>query len=70
MTTWGVLGLPAGVDAAAHAGDGAVAAGVAQHLDGLVAVAEGTTVTGLLALLPTAVTRRCRPQGARLGRRR
>lgn len=57
MTTWGVLGLPAGVDAAAHAGDGAVAAGVAQHLDGLVAVAEGTTVTGLLALLPNAVSR-------------
>ena len=57
MTTWGVLLLPAGVDAAAHAGDGAVAAGVAQHLDGLVAVADGATVAGLLALLPDAVGR-------------
>lgn len=57
MATWGVLRLPAGVDAAAHAGDGAVAAGAAQHLDGLVAVAEGTTLAGLLALLPAAVTR-------------
>ena len=55
--TWGVLQLPAGVDAAAHAGDGAVAASVAQHLDGLVAAADGTTVSGLLALLPTGVTR-------------
>ena len=57
MANWGVLLLPAGVDAAAHAGDGAVAAGVAQHLDGLVAVADGTTVGGLLALLPDGVTR-------------
>lgn len=57
MATWGVLLLPAGVDAAAHAGDGAVAAAVAQHLDGLVAVADGTTVAGVLALLPDAVVR-------------
>lgn len=57
MTMWGVLRLPAGVDAAAHAGDGAVAAAVAQHLDGLVAVAEGTSVAGVLALLPAAVSR-------------
>lgn len=57
MATWGVLLLPSGVDAAAHAGDGAVAAGVAQHLDGLVALAEGTRVDGLLALLPESVRR-------------
>ena len=57
MATWGVLLLPDGVDAAAHAGEGAVAAGVAQHLDGLVAVADGTTTAGVVALLPDAVTR-------------
>ena len=57
MATWGVLRLPAGVDAAAGSGEGAVAAGVAQHLDGLVAVAAETPVSGVLAVLPTSVTR-------------
>jgi hypothetical protein len=57
MATWGVLRLPEGVDAAAGSGEGAVASGVAQHLDGLVAVAAETPVRGVLAVLPTAVTR-------------
>lgn len=57
MVTWGVLRLPAGVDAAAGAGEGAVAAGVAAHLDGLVAVAATTAVSELLTLLPADVTR-------------
>jgi len=57
MTTWGVLRLPAGVDAAAGAGEGAVAASIAQHLDGLVAVAEDLTVREMLDLLPATVTR-------------
>lgn len=56
MITWGVLRLPAGVDAAADAGDGAVAAGVARHLDGLVAVAWDTPVRDVLATLPATVT--------------
>jgi hypothetical protein len=57
MATWGVLRLPAGVDAAAGAGEGAVAATVAQHLDGLIAVAEDMPVRAVLDLLPPAVTR-------------
>jgi hypothetical protein len=57
MTTWGVLRLPAGVDAAAGAGEGAVAASIAQHLDGLVAVAEDLTAREMLDLLPATVTR-------------
>ncbi len=57
MTTWGVLRLPAGMDAAAGAGEGAVAAAVAQHLDGLVAVGEDTPAGDVLGLLPPAVTR-------------
>lgn len=56
MVTWGVLRLPAGVDAAADAGDGAVAAGVSRHLDGLVAVAEDAPVREVLARLPDSVT--------------
>jgi 2-C-methyl-D-erythritol 4-phosphate cytidylyltransferase len=57
MATWGVLRLPAGADAAAGAGEGAVAAGVAAHLDGLVAVAADVPVRGVLAALPASVTR-------------
>jgi len=57
MATWGVLRLPAGADAAAGAGEGAVAAAVAQLLDGLVAVAEDTSIRDVLLLLPAAVTR-------------
>lgn len=57
MATWGVLRLPEGADAAAGAGEGAVAASVAQQLDGLVAVAEGATVREIVALLPDDVTR-------------
>jgi hypothetical protein len=57
MVTWGVLRLPAGMDAAAGAGEGAVAAAVARHLDGLVAVAEDTPFGAVLGLLPATVTR-------------
>jgi hypothetical protein len=57
MATWGVLRLPAGMDAAAGAGEGAVAAAVAQHLDGLMAVAEDTPFDDVLQLLPVSVTR-------------
>ncbi len=57
MVTWGVLRLPAGVDAAAGAGEGAVAAGIAAHLDGLVAVAAGMSVRGILDALPQDVGR-------------
>lgn len=57
MATWGVVRLPAGVDAASGAGEGALAAGVAELLDGLVAVAAGATPGEVLALLPPSVTR-------------
>ena len=57
MTTWGVVRLPSGMDAAAGAGEGAVAAGVAAHLDGLVAVAGSTPWKDVLATLPGEVAR-------------
>lgn len=57
MAIWGVVRLPAGMDAAAGAGEGAVAAGVANHLDGLVAVAGSTSWAEVLAMLPSEVTR-------------
>jgi hypothetical protein len=57
MATWGVLRLAPGTDAAAGAGDGPLAAGLAAHLDGVLAVTAGTSVVGVLAALPSRVTR-------------
>lgn len=57
MAIWGVVRLPAGMDAAAGAGEGAVASGVAAHLDGLVAVADSTPWAAVLATLPADVSR-------------
>jgi hypothetical protein len=57
MATWGVLRLPAAMDAARGAEDGAPAAGLGGLLDGLVAVAADASPQQLLALLPPSVTR-------------
>jgi 2-C-methyl-D-erythritol 4-phosphate cytidylyltransferase len=57
MAIWGVLRLPPGTDAAAGAGDGPLAAGLAVHLDGVLAVTSETSMRGVLAALPDRVTR-------------
>jgi hypothetical protein len=57
MATWGVLRLPPGTDAAAGAGDGPLAAGLADDLDGVLAVTSDTSMRGVLAALPARVTR-------------
>lgn len=57
MATWGVLRSSAGGFEAERVGADAVVAGVSEHLEGLVAVAEETPVRDVLALLPAAVTR-------------
>jgi 2-C-methyl-D-erythritol 4-phosphate cytidylyltransferase/2-C-methyl-D-erythritol 2,4-cyclodiphosphate synthase len=65
MVTWGLLRLPAAPTAATDApvasgavgGEGAIAAGLAAHLDGALAVAADATLRSALDVMPADVTR-------------
>jgi len=65
MVTWGLLRLPAAPEAADGAavvtatvgGEGAIAAGLAAHLDGALAVASDATLRSALDVMPADVTR-------------
>lgn len=71
MVTWGVLRLPVASPVASGAGrarsaggvgggvggDGALAAGLAAHLDGALAVAGDAPLSDVLAVIPSHVTR-------------
>jgi 2-C-methyl-D-erythritol 4-phosphate cytidylyltransferase len=65
MVTWGLLRLPvaptgsgdAPVASGAVGGEGAIAAGLAAHLDGALAVAADASLRSALDVMPTDVTR-------------